>query len=402
MSDLVPVAEARERIVAQMQPVQATERCTLARAANRVLAADCIAERDVPPCDNSAMDGYALRCADARAGAWLPVRQRVTAGQQASALPAGGVARIFTGAPVPLGADAVVAQEDVDRNGACIACRSAPRAGQHIRRCGEDLRAGRVALRAGQRLNARTLGLCAALGQAEVTLRAPVAVAVLSTGDELLEPGESAGPGQIYNSNRYTLLAMLEDLGAQVVDLGIVADDPDATRAALRLASEQADCLIVTGGASVGEADHVVDALRASGTLDMWRLAIKPGKPLAFGHLGATPIFCLPGNPVAVFVTFWVLLRPALERMQGLTDACCAIEEGIAVRAAFSWPASNARQQYLRTRLRSDADGALWARAHPEQGSHALSSIAWADSLLVVPPGVAVRPGDALRALPLR
>ena len=400
MAELTPVADALERILARMRPIRAIETCALADAANRVLAEDLVAPHDVPPHDNSAMDGYALRCEDTTAGAWLPVSQRIAAGQWPRPLRARSAARIFTGAPLPPGADAVVAQEDAERRGVRVACRVAPKPGQHIRRSGEDLQRGDVALSAGQRLNARNLGLCASLGRAELKVRTPVAVAVLSTGDELLEPGEPAAPGKLYNSNRYTLTSLLQELGARAVDLGVVPDEPSATRDALERACAAADCAIATGGASAGEEDHVVDALRAGGELDTWRLAIKPGKPLAFGELGGVPVFCLPGNPVAVFVTFWVLLRPALSKLQGALGG--ALGDGVAARADFSWRASEARQQYLRTRLRSDADGELWASAYPEQGSHALSSVAWADSLLIVPPGVAVRPGTRLRALPLR
>ncbi len=401
MSALTPVPEALAHMLEHVQPVHTTETCALARAAGRVLAADCRVPRDVPPCDNSAMDGYALRCEDAVANAWLPVSQRVAAGQWPSPLAPGSAARIFTGAPIPEGADAVVPQETVARRGEThCACQVTPEPGQHIRRSGEDLRRGDTALRAGRRLNGQALGLCASLGQATVSVRSPIKVAVLSTGDELLEPGEAERPGKIYNSNRYTLFGLLHACNAEIVDLGRIPDDAEATRDALRRASQLADCTISSGGVSVGEADHVTAALRAEGQLSLWKLALKPGKPLAFGQIDRRPVFCLPGNPVAVFVTFWVLLRPVLERLAGIADV--GLEAGIPVCADFSWPASPRRQQYLRARMHEAEDGELWAQRYPEQGSHALSSIAWADSLLVVPPGVAVRPGSRLRALPLR
>jgi molybdopterin molybdotransferase len=368
-------------------------------ALGRVLAADVASAIDVPPADNSSMDGYALRAADvAAAGAVLPVAQRIAAGAVGAPLAAGSAARIFTGAPVPPGADAIVMQEQCealagDGLGA-VRVLKVPQPGAWIRRRGEDVARGANVLRRGQRLTPQALGLAASVGTAFVPVVRRPRVALLSTGDELVMPGEPLPPGAIYNSNRFTLRALLQAAGCEVRDFGIVPDRLDATRDALRRAAEHGDLILSTGGVSVGEEDHLKPAVRAEGHLDLWQIAIKPGKPLAFGAVGSALYIGLPGNPVSSFVTFVLAVRPVLAALQGADPALPA---ALPLRAAFDWPKPDRRREFLR--VRHDGQGSV--ELFPNQSSGVLTSTVWADGLVDNPPGQAIRRGDTVRYLPL-
>jgi len=390
--------EALERLLAAAEPVAETKSVPLVAARGRVLAVPLVAPIDVPPFDNSAMDGYAVRCADvAQPGVALPVAQRIAAGSVGRPLDAGTAARIFTGAPAPPGADAVVMQERCEAGaGGTVVVNELPRPGQNIRRAGEDIRAGAELLAAGTRLGPAELGLAASVGQATLPVFRRLRVAILSTGDELAEPGEALRPGQIYNANRHFLRALLDGLGCAVTDLGRVPDTLEATRAALRTAAEGHDLILSSGGVSVGEEDHVKAALEAEGRLDLWKIAIKPGKPLAFGKVGAgrTAFIGLPGNPVAGFVTFLMLVRPFIEKRMGGVPRAPRAEHRVCVS---DWPKPDLkRREFLRARRLPDGRVELY----PTQSSGVLSSCAWADGLIDCPAGQPIKAGDTVAFLP--
>ncbi|MBV8379865.1 MAG: molybdopterin molybdotransferase MoeA [Paucibacter sp.] len=386
---------ALERLLGAVSPLSELELLPTAQCLGRVLAADVVSALDVPPLDNAAMDGYALRVADLAAGQPLPVSQRVPAGSVPQALAAGTCARIFTGAPVPPGADVVVMQEVCEASDAGVRVTIDRPIGQHIRRRGEDVRQGSVVLAAGHRLDPAALGLAATVGAASLSVTRRLRVALFSTGDELVMPGEPLKPGAIYNSNRFTLRGLLEGLGCEVVDLGIVPDQLEATRAALREAAGRADVIVTSGGVSVGEEDHLRPAVQAEGQLDLWRIAIKPGKPLAFGRVGQAKFVGLPGNPVSSLVTFVMLVRPVLLRMMGATQIA---PTRYLLRADFAWPRPDARREFLRVRL--NASGGL--ELFSNQGSGVLTSAVWGDGLVDNAPGQAVAPGDVVGFIPFR
>jgi molybdopterin molybdotransferase len=380
-----------------------TETVTTFDGLGRVLAADVCSTLDVPGNDNSAMDGYALRAAEAAAGAVLPVVQRIPAGAVGQPLQPGTAARIFTGAPVPAGADAVLMQEQAEalpgEGLGALRVREAPAVGEWIRRRGEDVRAGSVVLAAGKRLTPQALGLAASVGAARLSVRRRPRVAVLSTGDELAMPGEPLKPGGIYNSNRFMLRGLLQAAGCEFGDLGIVPDRLEATRDALRRAAEGHDLILSSGGVSVGEEDHLKPAVQAEGRLALWQVAMKPGKPLAFGAVrraaGGEALFIgLPGNPVSSFVTFLVCVAPVLRALQGLPPAGPA---GLPLRAGFDWPRPDKRREFLRVQLQADGSLVLF----PNQSSAVLTSTVWADGLVDNPPGQAIARGDLVRFLPL-
>lgn len=351
------------------------------------------------------MDGYALRCADVReAGVVLPVSQRIAAGQVGQPLPPGTAARIFTGAPVPAGADAIVMQEHcLAQDGGGVRIDAVPVPGQWIRRRGEDVSSGSVVLPRGTRLTPQALGLAASIGVATLPVMRRARVALLSTGDELVMPGsvapEDMPPGAIYNSNRFTLRAMLEALGCEVADLGIVPDRLEATRDALRQAARGHDLLVTSGGVSMGEEDHLRAAVQAEGRLDLWQIAIKPGKPLAFGAVrdgqaGEALFLGLPGNPVSSFVTFALIVRPVLLRLMGARDLT---PRAIALRADFDWPQPDPRREFLRVRLNTAGGLDLF----PNQSSGVLTSAVWADGLVDNPSAKSIKCGDMVTYLPL-
>ena len=372
-------------------------------ALGRVLAAEVRSAIDVPGADNSSMDGYALRAVDAADGALLPVLQRIPAGTVGQPLAPGSAARIFTGAQVPPGADAVLMQEQAEavpgEGLGAVRVRAAPAAGDWIRRRGEDVRTGNVVLARGARLSPQALGLAASVGAATLQVRRRPRVALLSTGDELVMPGQPLKPGAIYNSNRFMLRALLQAAGCECSDLGIVPDRLQATRDALRQAAQGHDLILSTGGVSVGEEDHLKSAVQAEGRLELWQVAIKPGKPLAFGTVrgvdGSQALFVgLPGNPVSSFVTFLLCVAPLLRALQGAEPMPSS---GWPMRADFDWPKPDRRREFLRVRLNAEGGLSLF----PNQSSAVLTSVVWADGLVDNPPGHAFRRGDTVRFLSL-
>jgi molybdopterin molybdotransferase len=396
---LLSVDEAVAILLDQARPLLDGERVPLGAAAGRILARDLLSPIDVPGFDNSAMDGYALHSRDmalARTSG-LVISQRIPAGVQGKPLQPGSAARIFTGAPVPEGADTVLMQEFCRIEGERVYAEKTAEAGANIRPRGNDITAGNTILPAGTLLRAAQLGLAASVGIAEIEVRRRLRVAVFSTGDELVEPGRPLAPGHIYNSNHYLLNALLEAQGCKVVDLGSIADSLEATRAALSTAAAMADLVITSGGVSVGEEDHVKAALQSLGELTLWRVRMKPGKPLAFGRIGAVPFIGLPGNPVSVYVTFLLFARPYLQRLQGRGETT---PKSWPVISGFDHQAKN-RCEYLRVRVSGDPLRGLTAEKYPRQGSDVLSSVAWADGLVEIPENAHVRPGDTLRYLPL-
>jgi len=395
---LLSVEQAIEQLLAQARPVSGSERLDLAAAAGRVLAQDLASPIDVPGFDNSAMDGYALHSRDlesAQSGG-LPVTLRITAGSPVAALQAGCAARIFTGAPLPAGADTVVMQEQCRQENDRVVVSAPVAPGANIRPRGNDIGAGSIVLQRGTLLQAPHLGLAAAVGSGMIEVLRRPRVAIFSTGDELVEPGRPLAAGQIYNSNRYQLRALLQARGCEVLDLGSVADDLDATRAALLQAAAEADLVMTTGGVSVGEEDHVKTALQSVGELNLWRVRMKPGKPLAFGRIGDTPFMGLPGNPVSVFVTFLLFARPYLQALQGRGHSAPG---RYPVRAGFEYRAKG-RREYVRVRRRVQEDAIPVVDIFPRQGSDVLSSVAWADGLVEVDENITVQPGDTVSFLP--
>jgi len=393
---LMPVEDALQRLLNSAQPTREILTVSLSQALGKVLAQHVVSELDVPPADNSAMDGYCLRFADYVEGKRLPVSQRIPAGTAPQPLQPGTAARIFTGAEIPENADTVVMQEDCMESDAGLQILEPPQPGQHIRPRGQDIGKGQRILDQGCRLRAQELGLLASIGVDQVQVYKPLKVAILSTGDELVEPGQPLEAGQIYNSNRYTLTGLLQGLGLDIVDLGVVADNRDATESALRRAAAEADVIISSGGVSVGEEDHVKSALSVLGDIQLWKLAIKPGKPFTYGHVLDTPFLGLPGNPAAVFVTFVILCRPWLLKTQGATaySPLC-----LSVTAGFDWKRAGVRQEYLRVRL-EQRDGNPVAVPHPNQSSGVLYSASWSDGFVVVPVGTTVAVGDPVRYFP--
>ena len=394
--------EAMAALLGHAQPALPTEMVSTFDADGRVLAQDVVSALQVPPQDNSAMDGYAVRCADVAAGVSLPVSQRIAAGNAGAPLQPGTAARIFTGAPVPLGADAIVMQEDCEAlDGGQVRINAVPPAGQWIRRAGEDITQGAVVLAAGTRLTPAELGLAASVGLAQLQVARRPRVALFSTGDELVMPGDVAPeqmkPGAIYNSNRFFLRALLLRLGCEVTDFGIVPDQRDATIAALRDASQQHDLILTSGGVSVGEEDHIKPAVETLGTLDLWQIAIKPGKPCAYGRVGAAHFLGLPGNPVSSFVTFLLLVRPFLLRLQGVpVETLDIATKSIAATAHFTWARGDKRREFMRVRRNTAGGVELFAN----QSSGVLTSAVWGDGLVDNPPGRTIAHGDLVQFIP--
>jgi molybdopterin molybdotransferase len=354
----------------------------LEQALGRVVAEELFSPLDLPGFDNSAMDGYALRAEDVPAeGGYLMLAGRIAAGQHSKVrVQAGQAVRIFTGAPLPPGADTVVAQERCRLYGQRIWCPPV-RLGEHVRKQGEELQRGQTLIAVGKRLRAQDIGLLASAGIPRLKVYRPLRVCLLSSGNELRDPGEALVPGQIYNSNRYALAALLRGWGVDVHDYGVMADELAASRDALALASSECDLLLTSAGVSVGEEDHLKQAIEELGRVDFWRLAIQPGKPLAFGEVAGKPWLGLPGNPSAALITALVVVRPFLLRAQGVERV---LPVPIQVPAAFEWLTPNKRRQYLRARLSPGEDGQLRAVLHPQQSSAMLTAACWADGLVIV------------------
>lgn len=379
---LMTLEEAGSRVAALVAPVAGTQVVTLAQADGRVLAEDVVAPLDLPPFANSAVDGYAVRFADlAIAGETrLPVAGRVAAGADAGGVTTRGVAiRVFTGAPMPPDADTVFMQEDVALDGGVAVLPAGLAAGANARPAGEDIARGTVAAKAGQRLRPQDLALLSALGLTEVTVRRRPRVAVFSTGDELTEPGMPLAPAAIYDANRALLRAMVARAGAEVVDLGILRDERDSLARRLADAAGSCDLVLTSGGVSTGEEDHVKAAVEQAGELAFWRIGIKPGRPVALGRVGATPFIGLPGNPVAVFVTFAFVARAMIARLAGSEQARPV---ALPVRLGFSYRKKQGRREYVRVSLEPAADGVMIARKHPQDGAGVLTSLTRTDGLV--------------------
>lgn len=394
---LKPLDQALAELLDRAALLPGAETVSTFDADGRVLGQDLVSSLDVPAHDNSSMDGYAVRVADWSADAVLQVNQRIPAGSSGHMLEPASAARIFTGAPIPPGADAVVMQEDCDVVDAGVRIKVQPQSGQWIRRRGEDVTSGTVVLHRGERLTPASLGLAASIGFDRLQVAPRVRVALFSTGDELVMPGEVAPadmkPGAIYNSNRFFLRALLLRLGCTVTDLGIVPDRLDATIAALKGASEQHDLILTSGGVSVGEEDHIKPAVQALGELALWQIAMKPGKPFAYGKIAGSHFIGLPGNPVSSFVTFLVLVRPFLLKLQGAVQTAVS---PIAAPAHFNWPKADKRREFLR--VKRNASGGL--ELFNNQSSGVLTSAVWGDGVIDNPAGQAIAHGDTVQFIP--
>ena len=390
------LADALRHVLQGVEALPGTEQVDLAQAPGRILAEAQRALLDVPPWANSAMDGYAVRCSDA--GRSLPVVARFAAGDPPGSLRQGAAARIFTGAAVPDGADAVVMQENVQVDGESVVLPDTIASGENVRPRGQDCCLGEELLPAGRRLRPQDIGLLASQGVESIAVRSRLRVALLSTGSELVEPGAGPlGPGEIFNSNRPMLAAMLGSLGCELVDLGRVEDTRAATEIALKRGALDADLVLSSGGVSVGEADHVRDAVAALGDIDLWKVAIKPGKPFAMGRVTETPFIGLPGNPASAFVTFLLLARPWILVRQGRSDIK---PDRFIARAEFRVAKPGTREEYLRVNT-DTRSGTTRARAFPNQSSGVLRSVTASDALARIPVGTTVEPGDSVEVLPL-
>jgi len=391
---MLSVDEALEVLLSGAKAVSEIEQVPALEASGRVLARALASTMDVPPMDNSAMDGYALRASDVSAPeARLRIAQRIAAGEVGKPLAAGTAARIFTGAPIPQGADAIVMQEFCAVEGDSVVVRKVPKPGEWVRRTGSDIRQGATVVQAGRRLLPQDTGLAASVGIGTMPVYRRVRMGLFFTGDELVMPGEPLAPGRIYNSNRFTLNGMAHAFGCEVRDYGIVPDSLEATRAVLKRASAECDIIVTSGGVSVGEADFVKPAVEAEGSLLMWRISMKPGRPLAFGRVGASAFIGLPGNPVSSFVTFLIFVRPFLLRTQGISEVAPRVTDA---RADFDWIEPDPRREFLRVKW--NANGGL--DLYPTQDSAVLTSTAWADGLVDNPANRSIRKGDRVSYLP--
>ncbi len=396
---MITYNEALELFLSRAKALVRTERIPTLYAEGRILAEDVVSEINVPAWDNSQMDGYAVRSADLAQATdegpvTLRVSQRIPAGTKGAVLEAGTAARIFTGAPLPEGADAVAQQEDVAVNkDGTVSFFKAPAPGLFVRRCACDIAKDSVVAAAGRVLDPAVIGLVASIGTGYVTVYTHLRVGVFFSGSELVSPGEPLPEGGIYNSNRFTLRALLRRLDCEIYDLGTVPDTFEATREAFERAAKTADVIITSGGMSVGEEDHIKPAVESLGRIDMWRVALKPGKPVALGEVEGVPFIGLPGNPVSSFVTFLMLARPFILRCQGRSDVRAT---PLQVRADFDRPKPGTRQEFVRVR-RNEAGG---LDLYPNQNSQVLTSCAWADGLVDVPIGATIKKGDVVTYYP--
>jgi len=391
---LHPVDEVVDWLLSRAKATDQSIVKSLDTALGLYLYLDICSPLDVPPAANSAMDGYAAAHGSLEVGGVYEVSDRIPAGTVGKPLKSGTLARIFTGAPVPEGADNVVMQENTtDLGDGKVQIKEIPELTGNVRPRGQDIEQGEVILARGHRLKPQDLALIASVGLAEVEVYRPLRIAIMSTGDELVEPPTALRPGQIYNANRYALAGLIRGLGMEVLDLGLVADTPEATRETLRQGALASDCILSTGGVSVGDEDYVRAAVESMGSLDIWRLAIKPGKPLAYGSVSGTPFFGLPGNPVSTFVTFMMIARPYLIATQGGNAPKAKHFYGV---ADFNFSAGN-RREYLRTKIQWDENAEVTLSKYANQGSGIMSSVSWADTLAEVEIGQQITPGDKIK-----
>jgi molybdopterin molybdotransferase len=395
---LMPVEQALEKLLSSAQAITEAEIVSVEQALGRVLSEDQTSTVDVPPADNSAMDGFAFNSADLESDSvtTLPISQRIPAGVAPQPMQPGTAARIFTGAEVPMGADTVVMQENCKWTDDDVTLPASSNPRDNIRPQGQDIKAGSVIISRGHRIKPQDMGLLASVGIAAVPVYRKLKVAILSTGDELVEPGKQLPPGHIYNSNRYTLAGQMNAMGFEYLDLGIVPDNFEATEQALRQAAAEADCIVTSGGVSVGEEDHVKACVEKLGGIDLWKLAIKPGKPLAFGHVLDTPILGLPGNPAAVFVTCAIVARPYLMKCQGANDL---LPTPIQVIANFDRPKPAKRQEYLRAKLTLNENGIACAELAGNQSSGVLSTASVGNGFAIHPLNKTIKAGESVQFL---
>jgi molybdopterin molybdotransferase len=390
---LIPVEQALASLLDNAMPNCTIETVDLLEAGGRILAKNITSTIAVPPADNSAMDGYAVCSADVvgEKQQALPISQRICAGEVGVSLAENTVARIFTGAPIPEGADAVVMQEVCEVEGDYVTLGGVIHAGNNIRNAGEDIAINDVILHAGDKLRPQDIGLAASVGIRTLEVYRHLRVGIFFTGDELCEPGNTLKAGQIYNSNRYTLRGLLQNLGCEIIDLGIVEDTLEATQKAMQQAAEQSDLVMTSGGVSVGEEDYVRIALETLGQLDLWRINIKPGKPLAYGKIGNTPFLGMPGNPVSVFATFCIFARPYILKKSGATDI---MPKSVMLLAGFEWKRAGGRCEYLRARVDKNQYNTSEVTLFAKQGSGVLTSTSWANGLAIIPPNTTIEKGD--------
>jgi molybdopterin molybdotransferase len=383
--------DALNYLISQAIPTIKTQQVNIGLALGKTLAENIVAKVDVPAHDNSMMDGYALNVENLKNRQVFSVSQRIAAGDVGQTLTNNTLARIFTGAPIPKGANAVIMQEETEQNGDEILITALKtKAGQNIRVIGEDIAKNSIILNKGHKLRAQDLGLISSIGIAKVTVYKPLTIATFTSGNELLEPGEKLQEGKIYNANRYVLAGIIPQLGFELIDLGTVEDTLEATIEAMSQAAKVADIVITTGGVSVGEEDHIKPAIEHLGSLDLWKVKMKPGKPLAFGNIKGVPFIGLPGNPVSAFATFMLFARPYLLSMQGQTNQ---LPSPVWLPANFEWNKTSFRREFARAKLTNQAQK-TWVEIHPNQSSGVLSSVVWADGFVVIPEDTAIKKGD--------
>lgn len=392
---LISYEQALDTLLDKAVAVVESETLPLIESLGRIVADPVISTINVPPADNSAMDGYAIRIADlaSEGSTRLPVRQRIAAGQVGEPLEAGTAARIFTGAPIPDGADAVIMQEQVEQVGDDMVVEVSCRPSQNIRRAGEDIEQGHVVLQPGKKIRAQEMGLAASIGVAHLKVKRRLKVGLFFTGNELVEPGEPLEDGQIYDSNRYSLVGLLKAQGCEIVDLGIVGDSFEQTCDAIELATRETDLVLTSGGVSVGEEDHVRAAIENMGELLMWKINIKPGKPLVFGNVNNTEFIGLPGNPVSAFATYCLFVAPYIRKCQGNAALKSTV---IPVIADFEHPKPGKRREFLRAKIELDQDSRLLATLFPHQGSGVLTSTSWAEGFVVADANQTISKGDVV------
>lgn len=392
---MLTVDEAIDFLLKHANTLGQTETVAIESALGRVLAQPIESTLNVPPLDNSAMDGYVVNTSDLNSSAdtTLPISQRIPAGAVGEPLASGTAARIFTGAPIPENADAVIMQEQCQQDGDNVIITGTVNIADHIRRAGEDITKGNTVMQAGQCLRPQDMGLIASVGVAKINVYKKVSVAIFSTGDELVMPGNPVKAGQIYNSNRYTLTGLLQSVGCDIIDLGCVPDTLEATLEALEKASNQADLIMTTGGVSVGEEDYVKAAMEKLGSVDMWRVAMKPGKPIAYGSVNNVPFIGLPGNPVSVFVTFCLFARPFIKTLQGITTV---MPQCMQITSGFDWPRKGPRREFVRAQLQQDDAGNVVAQCFSSQSSGVLTSAVWAHGLVEISEHTTVTKGETV------